>query len=643
MTDYDQASKSDSAEIDLVELFATVKPSLPLALVFGALCSGAALFYAQNLEKIYTTTAKFVIKGGSGGRIPDVSAFVPGFSGVDGGNREGALVTDKIMSRDFIDSLIEKTDLGIEDDPYFTGEGDRPDPMTFVFGEREVTSEQEREAIVNAYRNKIVGVETSRTSGVVNLRVRHPDPVRAARIANTIMETHIDNIETKRIEDDQRQVDLMKGRLTRAQLDLEKALDAARLYALENNLRSEEELGASSLNLTQFRRQVERLNAILAGIGYIEERRVVTPSGSMNLNDFFAKHPVAFTPLQRDLRWDADQGVVPLPPLGELASLRQSFIDEREQLQRTLRIMENEAAQNADAAGQLSQLQRNIEVQKTVYTTLVSRTEARSLSAALQGESVERIQWAPPPLRPSSPRVLLWALVAFVAGTLLTFIIGLARSWRAGTLYTANSITRLLPAATPVTTLKRTVNTRLSPIKAIEQRLRRTDDAELFDLAAILQENDIRRLSIIGAPSLPASHNLATMLGGIMAEGGERIAVVSLARRDKGGGKIMGQNWGLLVKTETTENLTILRWIAGTDAESMTLEEALAQANETFDRTITVCAPLEWGVLRNRVALAQADHVLLVTRKGKTTKHDVKWADRLISQVPGIGHSLVLT
>jgi len=628
MTDYEPARDGDDSEVDLMDVYARVRPSLLPALIIGILSAIAMFFYAKNLEKTYSATAKFVISEGGKSSLSDFGGLVANFIPSGGGSGESLLVSDKIMSRDFILDLFPQT--GIDNDPFFNGANSRPSLRSWVFGKNPSTPEAITERIVKKYR-KSVKVDNFDDNGVISLHVKHSDPVEASRLANTIMDTHIRNIDEKRIAADQRQVDLMRKRLLIARTDLDEALQAARVYAVENSVRSKEELGASSLNLTRFRKELERLQAIQKGIDYIEEQRAAEPEGSLKLSDFFAKHPLAFTPLQNDLGWSNNRGTIPFPSATQLAGLKQPLLDELGQLQRTLSVMENEAARNSEAAGRLAELERDIQVQKSIYTALVGQFEARALSADLQDKNVERIQTATPPLAPSSPRVLRIALLGLLLGAFAVLALGLIRSWRSGKIYLARHIERLFQQSVMVSDIGQSVGTRPLPINKLMQQSQQRNNPELLDLALSLRDEGARSLCVLGVPNLLVARNLAIVLGSSLVKDGKRVAVVDLARRNANAKASVFQETGTLAKGEEDADVSIFRWVNNSEETALSLDDALLQLETDFDHTVIICASLKWGGLRNKIAMSRADHIILLAQKSMTTKRDTAAVNKIIS------------
>jgi len=640
MTDKKQAGNEPDTEVELMELYARVKSSALPALICGLIGFALAFSYAKSPDKSYSATAKFTIESGGGGGFPSIGGLLPGSLGGRAGRDEMGLAQDKIMSRDFIISLFPVT--GIDKDPFFNGENEGPGSLSLVFGSTERSPEAKIGKIVRTYRAS-VSVNTSLDSGIINLTVRHTDPEAAALLANTIMDTHIENIENRRLAADRRQVDLMKDRLLRAQGDLDAASNAARLYAVENNVGSERELGASSLNMAQFRRQFDRLDAILAGIDYIErQQRQSAPSDRLVLSEFFTEHPLAFTPLQQDLGWSSNQDTFPFPSAARIEALRQPYSEQRGKLQRTLRVIEEEASQTATSAGKYAELQREIEVQKSIYEALVSRFEARSLSAELRDENVQRIQYANPPLRPSAPRVPVYALMGFALATMAMLLFGLVRSWRSGKLYTAKSIAENMQMPVLASNITRAVGSRLQPVAKLAQRSKHLNNIELLDLTTTLQEDHVKTLCVFSVSNLSIAHNLATVLGNRMADEPGSVAIVDLGRRSKDARELALPKNGVLARAEKLSLVQFFRWDKTSSKDSMTFDESLDRLQEDFDLLVIICATPKWGLMHNRVAMKRADCILLLAEPGKTTKHDLEWIKRIRSRQPESRIELVL-
>jgi len=625
---------ADDTGIGLTEFYVRIKSSLLPSLAIGVLCAGLAFAFTKSLQKIFASTAKFTITTGTTSSIPDVAGLMTGLTRSVGSN-ETALVTDKIMSRDFIISLFPKT--GIDKDPYFNGDNDSPKLLSLIFGEEERTPEEKIEKIVGKYR-QTVRIDVSPINNVISLRVEHAKAKIAAQLANTIVDTHIQNINNKRDEANEQKISLMEKRLFNAQVSLDNALEAARSFAVKNSVRSQEELGVNSLNLTRFRKEAERFTAALAGIDYIEDKKQNSSNGDLlDLNDFFLNNPRGFTPLRNELGWTNDQGTAPFPSPTRLASLRQSLSEQKSQIERTVRIIQSEASQNAEAAGELAALERNIEVQKRVYTTLTTQFESADLSADLQGETVERIQQATKALNPAWPEVKLTTIVAFFVGTLAVLLAAFARSLFSGRFYSPKSIEDAFQLPVRASDVGKSVGYRPQSHDQITQRSRKVRNPELLDFALTLSESKPKTICILGVPNPSIAHNLAALLGRVMTDTTDSIAIVDLAKRSRktrNTNEAMIQTDGVLEKAEEVSGVQFLRWVAIKDPMQVSLDEALSKTEATFDLTIIVCAGIKSGIPQNRVVLSRVDRVVVLTEGKKTMKIDVDWVMKLLSKVP---------
>ena len=630
MTDYEQTAPSDAGEIDLTELFARIKPSIIPALIVGGLCAIAAFFYTQTVERVYVARAQYIIEEDAGGSLPSLGGLVSTIIPSGSGSGETDLAADRIMSREFITSLFDET--GIDKDPFFTR--GKSNALLSWFKSDEKTSEEELEAVIETYREVVSLVPAE--NGLINLYVSHSDRVIAASIANMIMEAHIANIENKRKVSSARQVELVRERLLLAQEQLDKALEEARVYAVENSVGSQEQLIASSLNLTRFRRELTRLDSVLAGVDYIATQRAADSNSELDLDDFFTKFPLAFAPLRRDFGWTTNTGTLAFPSSSRLLDARQNLLNERDQLLRTIRVMEKEATQNADAAGTQAELQRNIEVQKSIYTAMVSQFEARDLSAVLQDENVERIQDATPPLKPSLPRVLRIVVLSFILGSLAVLLINFLRSWGNDRLYSSNSLRKILPLPVQATNIGRSVGTRLQSASQIAQKSKKLRNVGLLDLIATLRDEP-GTVSIVGLSGLAAPHNMAVILGNALAAGNGKnsVALVDLSGLNDSSSPTTFQDVGILDKAKGASDVQTFDWTQkGPQEKRQPFGEAIASLKKTYTQVVIICAPLQVGLAQNRVAMKHADRLLVVAAVNKSTVQAAELANKLRARVP---------
>lgn len=640
-------------EIDLLALVGALRPALVPALVAAMLLGAATYLYARSLEPLYAAQARFAIADPAAGgmAMPDLGGALSSLLPGGGGGNESERAEDKIMSRDFVVALFDET--GIDEDPHFTGEGRAPGPVArvraFLLGaEDPLTPAEVLGRIVRTYRETVE--VTVNPNDVIDLIVSYPEPERAAALANRIVQAHLDDIDTGRVADDQRQVSLMENRLVAAQDKLDAAMQAARAFAVENSVRSREELSASSLRLDRFRREAERLDEVLAAIEALAGAGTA-PGAPVDLARLGAEAPGALPVLQREFGWDPVARTAPAPGAGRLDRLRESIAGEREQLGRAIRSLEAEAGQNAAAAGRLAELEREIEVRQAVYTALVSQVEARSLGAALSDTRGEWIQKAAPPLEPSAPRKLMMSIAAAFIGFLVVLAGSLMRTARRGTVHSAAGFAPLL-GDTPVV-----------EAPGFGRRGRRTPSPGLVELVYELRRAGTRRVLVLGAPG-PAlvkavAHVVAEGIADGTGTGTDRpagdaaaaaadtatdrtVALVDLYRKGRPGAAL--HSAGTLEQVRRTDTVTVLRWIEQGPAKgATTLDEALTRLADRHHRLVIAGAGPDNGTLQNRIALDHADHVLLAFRTGTTKKDTVAKLRKITRKQNSIPINAILT
>ena len=630
MTDINTASHDN--EIDLLNILSIIRPALIPAIIVALLLGMATFLAARTLDREYTATARFAIADRSSegqnkfSASGVLSAFVPG------GNKESERAADKIMSRDFIMALFEET--GIDEDPFFTKDGDSAGPLAtlqaLAFGPPETpTFAQTINRIVGAYREAVTVVVNN--NAVIDLTVTHPEPERAAILANQIVQAHLDNIDEGIFENDQRQVTLMESRLVAAQRKLDLAMRAARDFAVENSVRSREELNANSLRLDHFRREAERLDQVLAGLTILREARSAA-AARLDLRPLVSQYPIALTILQREFGWDARESNVPVPAMSRIEQLYEDFEEELRQLRQAVRTLESEAEQSASAAGRLAELEREITVRQAVYSALVNQVEATSLGAALNDTRGEWIQRAASPPGPSAPRKALMAAIAMILGFLAFMGWHLAITIRRGTLYSTSAFTDLLG---------------VPPAAEISSRLlgrrKKYLPAEIVEFVYALHVAGNRRILVLGAPGPSLAQTLATVVAEGIANNDLSIAVLDLYRKTDTETLSTIRSTGTLENVRENGYVTVLRWIEQGPLKGQTdLASALDDLANRFDKLVIVGTNINSGILQNMIALEKADRAILVFRKGITRKNSVERIRKMISKNPKIERSMIL-
>lgn len=632
--------ENSSEEILIRELLAITKPTFFTALAVGVLCGVGAYFYSKTLDREYEASARYTINSSS--QASDISGSLGILRSGSGGTSENSLARDKIQSRDFIIKLFKNTD--IDEDPYITGENDKPGLIQqiriLIFGSKPPPPpERLQERMVGKIRN-MTNV-TLNSNGIIDVTVTHDRPDQAAKVANAIVESHIEDLWNTQVQLDGREIALLEKRLTDAQAKFDEALKASRTYAVENSIRSKEDLNANSQNLAQFRKEVERLDALLSGVRYLRQHRAETSSDQIDASRFFAAQPAAFTLLQRELNWSPDSTRLPLPPAARIDAIERSFSEQRKALQRTLVVMESEAVENATAVGKLEELQREIGVRQTLYNNLFSRLETRDLGAMLRGEQAEWIQKATSPLEPSYPRVESIILLGLAAGILAVILLTLANALLRGTLHSYKRIAQAFKAPLLVTGVRRIANPNRRSFVNLAKNTSRTDHSTLLDLVLMLRGDGIRKVSLLGAPKTVVVRDLSVVLANHMAAESNRIVIVDLGEPEHRGTEM--NLYGTLKEVKQAGGLKLYKWrgLASNDKNAQLLDVVLDEIETQFDQILFACSSLERGGLRNEVALQRSDRVLILASPGITTQNHVERVHKILARLPAHKFDLV--
>jgi len=630
-----EADTNKEEFINISEILAMLKPALVVVLIAGLLCGALAYLYSKTIERQYLAVAKITIESKSGG-LSNATNPLAGFIGIGGGQSERDLAVDKINSRDFIVELLPNSDLGT--DPFYVGSLD-PDALNADPDSREYKRLMQR--VVARFRRSVT-VRTT-INGIINIQVVHTDPDRAASIANLVADTHLANLRNKQDADGSRQTELVAKRLREAKQTLDDAIEEARAFAIENSFYSNKALGNHSLRLDRFRQEIGRLNAILEGINYLTTLRKDTSSETFDLDIFLIANPAA-AQLQQELDMTEGRKKVSLPSLERLAQLEASFSAEREQFLRAEELVKNDASQSARAASQLLKLEGNVEINKLLYSGLVTQFEARSLSDELsvQMEHGQRIQTATAPMRPSSPRVLNMVLGWGIFGAIVALIGRVVMSTIKGQLYSAKGMAQASGIGVLAQNVRQQTGLQTRVREALGLSSKQRDNADIVELALALREDNIGMVSLLGAPASPVGQDFAAVLGQYLASPEARIAVVDLTRMGSHTSPL--QSHGIAYETESQPQVTHFSWIESPeqDGEMLSFSEALARIEEEFDTVIVICAPMDVGVLQNRRALESAGRIFVLTTPGVTQRKHLETARSVLSKAHKSADGLVV-
>ncbi|HXT41716.1 MAG TPA: polysaccharide biosynthesis tyrosine autokinase [Candidatus Angelobacter sp.] len=397
-------------------------------LVFTALFSVFALclIYLFNAQRIFQATARMQIDRESDNvlNIKDVFA-------VDGREQDYLQTQYKnLQSRSLIQSVAAK--LKLDRDPRYARSTD----------------------VVKAVAQDIT-IAPIRLSRLVDVKVEHPDPKQAAAIANTLVETFIQQNLDQKMSKSLDALRWLKVEADTLERDVEQKDLALQTYRVEKKMVSLEESQNIVLQaLKQAQADLDKARSDAASAQKLDEEveRLLKSGTSID-----AIPQVAGNPLIQDMRKSLAEKEALLANLlkrykdkypdvirvrEEIASLKDSIQRESQKVREAIRaeselarakesIMVGELKKKEQESFELSQLRiqydvlnRQADQSKLLYNVVLQRMKETDLTSKDKAQNMRVVDAAVVPMNPVKPRVVLTLFLGIIGG--LGIAIGLA-------------------------------------------------------------------------------------------------------------------------------------------------------------------------------------------------------------------------
>ena len=309
----------------------------------------------------------------------------------------------------------------------------------------ETKGEGSIESWMGALFQRNMEVEPSRESSVIALSYRSPDPRFAAALANAFVQAYIETALELRVEPARQYASFFDTRAKEAREALEKAQARYSSFQKDNGIfASDERLDIETARLTELSSQVTALQAIAAE----STSRLQQAQGAQGdrLQEVLGNAIVG------QLKADLNRAEARLQELGtrlgeahpQMVEARASVAEIRSRLEaETRKVTGGVGVTNTINRQREQEIQRALEVQRQkvlrmkavrdeglvlirdienaqrAFDAIQQRFVQTSLESQTTQSNVNMLTQALPPLQPSSPRVVLNTILAFVGGVLL--------------------------------------------------------------------------------------------------------------------------------------------------------------------------------------------------------------------------------
>lgn len=512
-------------EVDLGALYSSIWKSKVVVGLIAACFTFVSGIYAFVLAvPEYEASIRFELLDDQSSSSFDQFGGLAALAGVDlgGASSEAETLESRILSRPFIDRIYDDAKFG--EDPVFNGTLAEPGLteklIKFVFGEPEKIPPTRNDYLVGAAgalaenMSLVLG-----ENGIIELRITHPDPVVASRVANVVVQQSLDDIFQRKRSENRDSLTYFADELLQVRSDLDSANAAVRDYAINNNLLSVEELARTSAQLSKLRNDLSELEQGIIALEQMSKLEIA----SFDAETFVTAYPVSSgLTFRRLLNLPSDPAVWSLPSVEEIDLAVAGLTSQQNALKGSIANLEIRAMTTGQEAIELSALEREVQVQQAIYESVITQFEAQTLFSGFEQASGRVIEDAIPPNRPARPRKLFIVFVGGIFGLLVGAGVAIALSSRRGTIFGRKNLAEAFNAQIQESFRPSFVG----PLNTAELSPRR--QMGMADTLSLLPEN-ARTTLVISPNKYKLAAKLALSLSKAAGSTGGKIALMDLS------------------------------------------------------------------------------------------------------------------
>ncbi len=525
-------------EINLSELFITLwayKVFISVACAIGIVFGG---YSALTATKVFTSEAIFrldQIKNGGMSLGGDIGALanLAGFSGVGSGV---SLPKDQVGGRIFIEKLDKK--LKFQADPFFNTYSPNPvDPIwkaliKRLIGSQKPSGDQQEaiwQGIANVY-SKNVDLDETLDGGVI-VRVTHVNAVRAAEIANAIMDEIIHSLTDKKNIEQDEQLSYLSSTLAKALSDLEMSQSNLKTFALENSALPLESFALGSLQLDALREQLSRTSELHGAVAALA---LMLRNNTTDQNDYLSLRQQFPIVDQVEFRRVLGQNEIisswSWPDISSVSAVFDTLSDRRNRLRSQINSSQIDAERSGRALETYAKLEREAKIAEATYTVLIERVKAQSMVAGYRPDNSEIYEYATPPISPSAPNrrmiVSLWAGLGLLMGGVIAYVLAKRR----GVHFSQNSLAagvqaRLKASARSLQLLRR------CSLNDVNTILMKKPLSVLRDLAVEIHKSGVTQVVVTSSGAKLLGNEVAQALAIYMQSDTMKAAVINFSEK----------------------------------------------------------------------------------------------------------------
>jgi uncharacterized protein involved in exopolysaccharide biosynthesis len=410
-------------EIDILNLFCLFwanKLFILLIMLISILLGG---IYSANVVNKFTASAIFTL-GEQQSPMPakDTLGVYSNLLGISQDNTKFASITEKVMSRIYIESLDKNLDF--QSDPFYNSYNQsliepkwKKTLKSFIGWPPSAPTPIENmwQTIINNFVNNVSFKKTK--SDAFILKVIHEDPHRAAEIANFIMNKILADDKKYRNAVRDNQINYLSKKLAGALNDLDKSQSKIKRFTIENSALPMQEFAAGSLQLDKLREDLTKTSLLYEAVSELRlifQKKEILNKDYVNLrNRFPIVDQVEF---RRILGQSEIVSSWTWPDHTTVEAVMETLGERKEMLSYRINVAQKDAEKSSILLNEFAKLEREVKISEATYQVLIEQVKSNELLSGYMPDNSEIYEYAAPPAAVSTPNRKLILIIATLSG-----------------------------------------------------------------------------------------------------------------------------------------------------------------------------------------------------------------------------------
>jgi uncharacterized protein involved in exopolysaccharide biosynthesis len=625
----DTPNSNSNDGIDLRELVLILWAYKFLIASICALSIAYSGYYALSLKKEFTSIAIFKLDSEKSGGFSyggDLE-LLNKFAGFGPNTNASKLPIDQITGQIFIQNL--DAQLNFQADPYFNSYNPNPvDPIWKSTIKRAIGWQSSpniqdiQDTIWQGIASRFkANISLEKTKGdSVKIIVTHMNPLRAAEIANAIMNKIISNNKNEKKAKQDQQLSYLSNTLGKALIDLDLSQSKLKKFTIDNGALPLKSFTAESLRLDMLRDklvQTSELHKAVAALSLMLKNKTTDQNNYLVLRQKF--------PIVDDVEFRRILGQNEIisswswPNSSTVKAVFDTLSERKSRLLSQINVSQMNAERSGIALETFAKLEREAKIAEATYTVLIEQVKAQSMAAGYQPDKTEVYEYATASKNPSAPNRRIFLILGAVLGLCVGVVLSLILAFRRGVYFSENSL-KIEAQARFAAKGKTLLPLRNKVLDKVNTILMKKSPSILRNIAVEIHKSAATQVVVTSSRAKMTSNDVAQALASYMQSESMKIALIDFSSRGK---KLNIDDERIFVEsfviTEIAGHISVLR--PGGDLEAMELlshkdfRKKIQSLNSTFD-LVFLCADNGDAIsLLSAVESQKAFHITLARKK----------------------------